>query len=374
MTDFATRLVQFDASPNDRYRPSSSPIYQTSTFRLPGPLDYTRSGNPTRSLLETQLARLEGGACGLAFSSGMAAITAVCDLLASGDGLLASEDLYGGSHRLLSQLLTRRGVTVDFVDTSDLEAVAALLGEHHRLVLVETPSNPFQRISDLAALANLAHDVNAWLAVDNSFLSPYLQNPLALGADLVIQSGTKFLCGHSNVTAGGVVSRTAELGEKLAFIQNAIGNGLSPFESWLLLDGMKTLALRLDRQQESARWLASWLQRQPAVRRVYYPDLPEHPGRELHRRQARGSGAVISFELDSAARAQGVLDRTRRFACTVSFGAVHSSLEQPALMSHASVPEEASIRRLLTPRLLRMSVGIESLADLQEDLTRALRA
>ena len=374
-----TELVHFDPAPGDPVRPTSTPIYQTATFRQPtatefGAYNYTRSGNPTRSVLEAQLARLECGARALAFSSGMAAVAAVASLACSGEEILAGDDLYGGTCRYLSRVLPQQGIAVRYVDSTDLGAVAAILQQSARpprLVLIETPTNPLQKISDLTALARLAHAAGALLAVDNSLLSPYLQQPLELGADLVIHSATKFLCGHSDVTAGVVVCRDAEVGERLAFYCNAAGTALAPFEAWLLLRGTRSLALRLDRQQANAKVVAHFLAGHPQVRRVHYPGLPGHPGREILLRQARGAGALVGFETGDPEVSCRVAEATQLFAVNISFGGMGSSISLPGRMSHASTPPEVRRLRPLPDDLVRLSVGIEHADDLVADLAQA---
>ncbi len=295
----STRCVHSDQSA-DPYGAVSPPIYQTATFRQPtatefAEYDYTRSGNPTRALVERQLAELEEGAYACAFGSGMAAITALTRLVDQGEEIIAGDDLYGGTVRMLEKILPRQGIAVRYVDTTDLRAVQAALTPQTRLVLIETPSNPLLRISDIRGLAEIARPAGVRLAVDNSMLSPCLQRPLTFGADLVIHSATKFLCGHSDVTAGAVITNDPALHERIAFQQNAEGAGLSPFESWLLLRGMKTLALRVERQNDSARKVAEFLELCGQVEKVYYPGFRKHPGRKIHRRQADGDGAVVTF-------------------------------------------------------------------------------
>src|SRR5262245_42487046 len=295
----ATQCVHIDSN-DDPYCSISPPIYQTATFSQPsadefGEYDYTRSGNPTRSLVEGQIARLEGADYAFAFASGMAAISALTRLLGAGEEVIAGDDLYGGTVRLLDQVLPRQGIGVRYVDTTDVEAVREALNPRVRLILIETPSNPTMRIADIRALAGVARQAGSLLAVDNSMLSPCLQKPLGLGADVVVHSATKFLCGHSDVTAGALVTNDYDLHRRIAFDQNAEGAGLSPFDSWLLLRGIKTLSLRVERQNESARKIAEFLSGRLEVARVYYPGLSDHPGRHIHRNQSTGDGAVISF-------------------------------------------------------------------------------
>ena len=369
-----TEWIQYEPSPNDPYAPSATPLYQTATFRLDddSEYDYTRSGNPTRRVVEQQLARVEGGSSAFAFSSGMAAITAACALVSAGEEILACVDLYGGTYRLLSQIATRQGIRVRYVDTSDPDALAFAFEPAPKLVLVETPTNPFQNVTDLFRLSELARPAGSLVAIDNSLMSPYLQRPLACGADLVIHSATKFLNGHSDVTAGVIVTANDDLAERIGFYQNATGTALAPFEGWLLERGMKTLPLRLDRQQQNAGLLARYLRSHPLVESVHYVGLPEHPGRDVHQRQARGAGAVISFETGALERSLELISSLQLFAVTVSFGGVRSTASVPARMSHASIPNAVRSARHFPEDLVRLSVGIEHVDDLRDDLERAL--
>jgi len=371
----STRCVNFPTD-GDPYQALSPPIYQTATFRQPnalefGDYDYTRSGNPTRALVEQQLAELEGGTFASAFASGMAAITALTRILNSGDEIIAGDDLYGGTVRLLEKVLTRHAITIRYVDTTQLAAVRAALTPRTKLILIETPSNPLLRITDLVGLGELAKAAGVLLAVDNSMLSPIFQQPLQLGADLVVHSATKFLSGHSDVTAGAIVSRDASLHEQIAFQQNAEGAALSPFESWLLLRGLKTLALRVERQNESAKKIAQFLQRQKGVRNVYHPSIEDHPGHEIHRRQAQGDGAVVTFTTDDMELSRQIVEATKLFTIAVSFGSVNSTISLPCRMSHASIPAHLKDRLAPPADLVRLSVGIEDVGDLTEDLSQA---
>jgi cystathionine beta-lyase len=373
----ATRLVRYDAAPEDPWRPLSTPIYQTACFAQPsaselGPYDYTRSGNPTRAVLERELAGLEGAERAAVFASGMAALVAVTRLVPRGR-IVAGEDLYGGSHRLLTQLCVPQGIEVDFVDATDLAALARALETPAGLVLLETPTNPLLRVADVARAAELCRAHGALLCIDGSLTTPLRQRPLELGADLVVHSATKFLCGHGDVTAGVVATRDGELARRLAFVQNAEGTGLAPFESWLLLRGLKTLALRLDAAERNARRIARFLERHPLVERVHYPGLASHPGRALHARQASGPGAVLSFETGSLERSCRLVDELRLFTIAVSFGSVASQASLPCRMSHASIPAATRAARGLPEDLVRLSVGIEDAGDLVGDLEQALR-
>jgi len=379
----ATRCVRQACDDRDPYGAVVPPIYQTATFRQPtaldcGEYDYSRTANPTRALLEEQLAALEGGADGAAFassfSSGMAALAAVTRLAAAGEEILAGDNLYGGTARLLAQVAPRQGIRVRWVDATDPGAVAAALTPATRLVLIETPTNPLLRVVDLAAVAAAAHAGGALLAVDNSLLSPYLQRPLALGADLVVHSATKALCGHSDVSAGAVVAADPELHRRIAFLQNAEGSGLAPFDAWLLLRGMKTLALRVERQCATAARVAAWLAGDPRVERVHYPGLPGDPGCERLRRQASGAGPLVSFTTGDPDRSRRLVEALRLFTIAVSFGGVGSVASLPRRMSHASVPPELADRLAPPPDLVRLSLGIEDPDDLLEDLDRALAA
>ena len=372
----STRCVHFPAI-DDRYGPIAPPIYQTATFRQPGALefgeyDYTRSGNPTRTLLERQLAELEGGAHACAFASGMAAITALTRVLSSGDEIIAGDDLYGGTVRLLEKVLSRHAITVRYVDTTDLESVKSALSLRTKLILVETPSNPLLRITDIRGLSEIASSAGVSLAVDNSMLSPVLQRPLALGADVVIHSATKFLCGHSDVTAGALITNHKSLHEQIAFQQNAEGAALSPFESWLLLRGVKTLALRVERQNDNAKKIAQFLATNRSVKEVYHPGLKDHPGHEVHRSQAEGDGSVITFTTGDAEVSKRIVEATKLFTIAVSFGSVGSTISLPCRMSHASIPDHLRVRLLPPADLVRISVGIEDPGDLIADLTQAI--
>ncbi|HKQ77477.1 MAG TPA: cystathionine beta-lyase [Blastocatellia bacterium] len=371
----ATQCVHFNSN-DDPHCSISPPIYQTATFRQPsadefGEYDYTRTGNPTRSLVEGQIARLEGAEYACAFSSGMAAISALTRFAVAGDEIIAGDDLYGGTVRLLDQILPRLGIHVRYVDVTDVAAAREALNPRVKLILIETPSNPTMRIADIRALAGVAREAGALLAVDNSMLSPCFQKPLKLGADVVVHSATKFLCGHSDVTAGALVTNDYDLHRQIAFDQNAEGAGLSPFDSWLLLRGMKTLSLRVERQNESALKIAEFLSLRPEVDRVYYPGLADHPGHEIHRNQSIGDGAVISFTTGAVEVSRQVVEATRLFDIAVSFGSVNSTISLPCRMSHASIPQTLRDRLAPPPDLVRISVGIEDVDDLIEDLSRA---
>ena len=371
----STRCVHLGTG-DDQYGAIVPPIYQTATFKQPsavefGEYDYTRSGNPTRKLLEQQVASLEDGAYACAFASGLAAITALTRLVTSGGEIIAGDDLYGGTVRLLERIVASQNINVRYTDTTDLAAIERVLNPKTKLILIETPTNPLFRISDIRRVGQLARQAGALLAVDNSMLSPVFQQPLVLGADIVVHSATKFLCGHSDVTAGALVTNNPAVYESIAFHQNAEGSGLSPFEAWLLLRGLKTLALRVERQNESALKIARFLEAQGCVNRVLYPGLESHPGHAIHRNQSQGDGAVVSFSTGDAKLSASIAEKTRLFQIAVSFGSVGSTISLPCRMSHASIP--ASLRNKLAPPedLVRLSVGIEDPGDLIEDLSQA---
>ncbi len=317
----------------------SCPIYQTATFQHPGlgestGFDYSRTENPTRKILEEAIARLEGGVQGFAFSSGMAAITTVLGLLKTGDRIIISDDLYGGTYRLFSQILPRFGLIPDYTDTSDLPALAAKIRPATSGVFIETPTNPLMKISDIRAIALLAKEHRLLMIVDNTFMTPYLQNPLKLGADIVIHSATKFLGGHNDLLAGLVVVHDSALGEEVSFLQSSIGAILAPWDCWLLMRGIKTLALRLERQQENPARITNWLINQPFVRKVHFPGLSSHPGYEINRSQARGSGAMISFEVDSHERVKKVLKSVKVILFAESLGGVETLITFPETQTH----------------------------------------
>jgi cystathionine beta-lyase/cystathionine gamma-synthase len=352
------------------------PIYATSTYTQEEPgrhkgYEYSRSGNPTRTALETCLAALEGGERGLAFASGLAATTAVLSTLRPGDEVAAAADLYGGTFRLLERVFRPWGLVARYTEDASPEGFAKIVTPATKLAWIETPTNPLLQVVDIAAIAALAHRAGAILAVDNTFASPYLQQPLRLGADLVVHSTTKYLGGHSDVIGGAVVGSRALL-EPIAFYQNAAGGVPGPFDAWLTLRGIKTLAVRMERHCANARKLASWLAEQPQVERVYYPGLPSHPGHDLARRQMRDFGGMISVRLAGGAdAARRLLTRTRLFSLAESLGGVESLIGHPATMTHASIPAEVRRARGVDDGLVRLSVGIEDSEDLREDLRRA---
>lgn len=357
---------------------SSIPIYQVSTFAQKDPdhfgkYEYARGDNPTRAALEENIAVLERGACGMAFASGMAATSSVLLLFQPGDHLVVGEDIYGGTYRILSTLFNRWGLKSTFVDSTNLDAVRDVIRPETKAIFVETPSNPTLKITDLAAVATIAREKGVLAITDNTFMTPYFQRPLELGFDVVVHSATKFLGGHSDLIAGLAVTKDKELGRKLRFIQVAFGAILGPQDSWLVLRGIKTLAARMDAQQNSAEIIAGWLKGRRGVRKVYYPSLEGHEGREIHRRQSFGWGAVVSFELASVKLAKEFLRSVKLPLMAVSLGGVESILSYPATMSHASMPPNERRRRGITDALVRLSVGLEAAEDIIEDLDRALK-
>lgn len=354
----------------------SFPIYQTATFGHIGlghstGFDYTREKNPTRQHLEEILTALEGAYDTTAFSSGMAAVTAVFDLFAPGDHVICSEDLYGGVTRLVNTIGKKNGLMVDFVNTGDLDEIKRVLRPETKALYIETPSNPMMEITDLSACAELAKEHNLLMITDNTFLSPYLQNPIALGADIVIHSASKFLCGHNDTIAGFVCSAKEELAAKIRLIAKTTGGCLSPFDSWLVMRGIKTLAVRMERQQENADKIARWLTEQKKVRKVYYAGLETHPGYEINAKQAKGAGAMISFDVDSVETAQRVLEKVRVITFAESLGGTESLITYPMKQTHPDVPKEWREKLGITDTLLRLSVGLEHVDELIADLEQA---
>ncbi|MEC0092953.1 trans-sulfuration enzyme family protein [Paenibacillus macquariensis] len=376
--DFATKLIHFGSEIDRTTGASSVPIYQASTFHHedvfnPPQYDYSRSGNPTRQALEDYIALLEGGERGLAFASGMAAISSTFMLFSSGDHVIVTEDVYGGTYRLLTSILSRLGIETTFVDMTDLEQVKGALKSNTKAVYMETPSNPTLKITDVAAVTNWAKENDLITMLDNTFMTPYYQRPIEQGVDIVIHSATKFLGGHSDVLAGLTVARTASLGQQLKQLQNGLGTVLGPQDSWLLIRGMKTLKVRMNQSEISAGKLASWLNERKDISSVFYPGLKDHPGREIHEKQSTGYGAVVSFDVGSGERAKKVLNKVQIPLVAVSLGAVESILSYPAMMSHAAMPVEVRAERGITDGLLRFSVGLEDIEDLINDLNQALQ-
>lgn len=366
--------------PAARYGAISFPIYQTATFAHPAlgestGYDYSRVQNPTRQQLEKTVAALEQGTDAVAFSTGMAAILAVMELFAPGDHIVTEADLYGGTPRLFHTVSEPRGITFTTVNFSDGTAqVAAAIRPETKALYIETPTNPMMRVTDIRKAAELAHAHEALLIVDNTFLSPYLQNPLTLGADIVVHSGTKYLSGHNDTLAGFAVVKDAALAARLREISKTIGANLAPFDAWLLLRGIQTLAVRMDRAEENAMTLAQWLKTRPEVTRVIYPGLPEHPGHALMKQQARGFGAMLTFEVRDKREVPVLLKAVRLIRFAESLGGTESLLTYPITQTHADVPPEVLAANGLTDRILRLSVGIENINDLRTDLEQAFAA
>ena len=357
----------------------SQPIYLSATYRHPGfgqstGYDYGRVANPTRDKLEQTVAELERSQRCWALSSGMAAINLIIHSFSPGDHILLSEDLYGGTVRIANDIYSLYGLEFEYVDTSDNELVAKHIRPNTKGIFIETPSNPMMLISDIAALANLAHKNNAILIVDNTFLSPHFQKPLALGADVVVHSGTKYLCGHNDIIAGFIILKDKDtpLCQKLELLVKSEGPNLSPMDAWLMLRSLKTLGLRVERQAENALAMAKWLREQPQVTEVFYVGLPDHPGYALQQKQATGNGSMISFKVTSPELAKAVLGRLKLIAFAESLGGVESLLTYPIAQTHAEMPKEMLAKTGLDDKLLRFSVGIEDLEDLIADLKQAL--
>ncbi|MEM7481181.1 MAG: PLP-dependent aspartate aminotransferase family protein [Acidobacteriota bacterium] len=374
---FSTRAIHSGQAPDPRTGAVAVPIYQTSTYVQEAlghdtVYEYARGQNPTRDALEENVAALEGGLTGHAFASGMAAITAIMTLLEAGDHTVASRNVYGGTFRFFRHILERQNLTFTWVDSQDPEAVAAAMTENTRMVFVETPTNPLIEITDIAAISDIAHRHNALLTVDNTFLSPYLQRPIEHGADLVVHSTTKFLNGHSDSIGGVVVSADEKVSEWLYFNQKSSGGILSPFDSFLVMRGIKTLPVRMECHERNTRRIVDLLIDHPRVLKVLYPGLPDHPGHEIHKRQASGFGAMVTFDMGSYDEAKKVLDRVQVMSLAESLGGVETLISHPASMTHASVPEARRESIGLTDGLVRISVGLESIEDLLADLGQAL--
>ncbi|MDT2595431.1 cystathionine gamma-synthase [Enterococcus dongliensis] len=373
----STQLIHGGISEDPLTGAVSVPIYQTSTYRQkklgqPGDFEYSRSGNPTRQALEALIAELEGGVKDFAFGSGLAAIHAVLSVFQPGDHLILGDDVYGGTFRLLEKVFKPLGLSYTMVDSRELSQLEAALTDQTKALYLESPSNPLLKIIDLEKSAVWAKKHGLLTIVDNTFATPYLQQPLRLGADIVLHSGTKYLGGHSDLVAGLATTNNAELAEKIGFYQNAIGGVLGPQDSWLLQRGIKTLAVRMEAHQKNAEIIANFLSNHPAVAKVYYPGLAEHPSHNVAAKQMRGFGGMIAFELLDESQVANFVESLKVITLAESLGGVESLIEVPAIMTHASIPKEQREAAGIKDRLIRLSVGIEAVEDLQSDLNQAL--
>ena len=372
-----TALIHGGISIDERTGAVNIPIYQTSTYKQDGlgkmrGYEYSRTGNPTREALEALIAELEGGYAGFAFGSGMAALTAVLSLLHSGDRVLISSNVYGGTFRLLSKVFDHFDITYTISDTTDLASFESDIAEDVKAVIIESPANPLMTVTDIRAVAEVSHRHGLLVIVDNTFMTPYLQKPLELGADIVVHSATKYLGGHSDVVSGLAVVNSAELAEKIAFIQNSTGGVLGPFDSFLLIRGIKTLAVRMDRHVYNAEKVAEFLSEHDAVKNVYYPGLPGSQGYEVNRRQAKNGGAMISFELKENYDINVFFESLQLVSLAESLGGVESLVCHPSSMTHASIPADIRKKVGITDGLIRLSVGIEQIDDILGDVALAI--
>lgn len=356
----------------------SVPIYQVSTYKQDGPgqhrgYEYSRTGNPTRHALETLISDLEKGKRGFAFASGMAATTAVFMLFNHGDHVLVTDDVYGGTFRVITKVLNRFGIEATFIDTSDVNEIEKNIQTNTKAIFLESPTNPLLKITDIAAVSRIARVNGLLTIVDNTFATPYFQNPLTLGADIVLHSATKYLGGHSDVVAGLAVVNDEKLGEDLHFVQNSTGGVLGPQDSWLLIRGIRTLGIRMEAHEQNAKEIVDFLRDHEAVKKVYYPGIENHPNHETAKRQSLGYGGMVSFDVGSAEKAAKILRNVKYFSLAESLGAVESLISIPALMTHASIPAQRRAELGITDGLIRISVGLEDVEDLVEDLEQALK-
>ncbi|GAA0379485.1 cystathionine beta-lyase [Bacillus horti] len=375
--DFQTKLLHNDHKIEKYTGAVSVPIYHASTYHQwdveqPGEYDYARSGNPTRAALEQTIAELEGGSRGFAFASGMAAITTAFFLLSKGDHVLICDDVYGGTYRMITKVLSRFGIEHSFVDMSNVDEVEASIKPNTKVLYIETPSNPLLKVTDLKAIVRLAKKYDCLTFVDNTFLTPVLQRPLELGVDVVIHSATKFISGHSDVISGLIVVKNEELAEQIYFLQNSFGAVLGVQDCWLVLRGLKTLSVRMEQSTRSAYQIAAFLEQHPLVEQVYYPGLRSHEGYSIQQQQAKSAGAVLSFSLKNKEAVKQFVERVQLPVFAVSLGAVESILSYPAQMSHAAMSPKEREKRGITDGLLRLSVGLESTEDLLRDLEQGL--
>lgn len=372
-----TKLIHAGIVGDETTGAVSTPIYQVSTYKQEAVgkfngYEYSRTGNPTRHALEVLISELEGGVAGFAFASGMAATSSVMMLFGKGDHVILTDDVYGGTFRVISKVLNRFGIEATFVDTGDISNVEAAIKENTKAIFLETPTNPLLKVTDIEEIAKLGKEKGLLTIVDNTFMTPYFQQPIALGADIVVHSATKYLGGHSDVVAGLVVVNSDQLATDLHFVQNSVGAVLGPQDSWLLMRGIKTLGIRMEEHNVNAQRIAEFLNNHEAVSNVFYPGIATHPGHELMKKQTTGFGGMISFDVGSAEKADELLAKLRFFTLAESLGAVESLISVPARMTHASIPSERRAELGITDGLVRISVGIEDVEDLLDDLTQAL--
>lgn len=373
-----TKMIHGGITSDERTGAVSVPIYQVSTYKQDGPgehrgYEYSRTGNPTRHALETVIAELEEGNAGFAFGSGMAAITSVMMLLESGDHVIMTDDVYGGSYRLMTKVLNQYNIEHTFIDTSSEESVINAIKPNTKAIYVETPTNPLLKITDIKEISTIAQKHNLLLIVDNTFATPYWQKPLTMGADIVLHSATKYIGGHSDVVAGLVAVKSNELAERIHFIQNSVGAVLGPQDSWLLQRGIKTLAIRMEAIEQNTKKLIAYLEQNPRVEKIYYPGLENHPGHHIAKQQASGFGGMVSIDVGSGDLADKILSKVEFFTLAESLGAIESLISIPAKMTHASIPADRRQELGITDGLIRLSVGIEDIDDLIDDLEKSMQ-
>ncbi|MBT2599181.1 MULTISPECIES: bifunctional cystathionine gamma-lyase/homocysteine desulfhydrase [unclassified Oceanobacillus] len=373
-----TKMIHGGVTSDERTGAVSVPIYQVSTYKQDGPgehrgYEYSRTGNPTRYALETVIAELEEGNAGFAFGSGMAAITSIMMLLESGDHVIMTDDVYGGSYRLMTKVLNQYNIEHTFIDTSSDESVINAIKPNTKAIYIETPTNPLLKITDIKEMSTIAQKHNLLLIVDNTFATPYWQKPLTLGADIVLHSATKYIGGHSDVVAGLVAVNSKDLAERIHFIQNSVGAVLGPQDSWLLLRGIKTLAIRMEAIERNTKKLIAYLEQNPKVEKIYYPGLENHPGHQIAKQQAAGFGGMVSVDVGSGELADKILSKVEFFTLAESLGAIESLISIPAKMTHASIPSDRRKELGITDGLVRLSIGIEDIDDLIEDLENAMQ-
>jgi cystathionine gamma-synthase len=375
--NISTKLVHGSKGTDPHTGAVSFPIYQSATFRHPGlnqttGYDYSRLQNPTREELENTLAILENGTAGFAFSSGMAAISTVMELFDPGDHIIVSDDLYGGTYRLFEEICKRHGLEFSYLDTSVTGIVAKFIRKNTKALFIETPSNPMMKVTDILTVTDIAKEAGILTIVDNTFLTPFFQRPLELGADIVVHSGTKYLGGHNDTLAGFIVVKDDRITDRLKLVQKTTGAVLSPFDSWLILRGIKTLGVRLEKQEQNAHKVAAWLKQSNKVEKVYFAGLPEHEGYEISKRQASGFGAMISFAVKDAGIVEGILSRVKIIAFAESLGGVESLITYPIMQTHSAIPKEIRDKLGVDEKLLRLSIGIEAVEDIINDLEKAM--